>query len=44
MANNRVFDTDDGTGKGRKRLKIIRNESIGDYSWDNKDTTTGAER
>ena len=29
-----VFDTDDGTGKVEKRLKIIRNESIGDYSWD----------
>ena len=38
-----VFDTDDGTGKVEKRLKIIRNESIGDYSWDNKDSTTGAE-
>ena len=38
-----VFDTDDGTGKVEKRLKIIRHESIGDYSWDNKDTTTGAE-
>ena len=38
-----VFDTDDGTGKVEKRLKIIRNESIGDYSWDNKNTTTGAE-
>ena len=38
-----VFDTDDGTGKVEKRLKIIRNESIGVYSWDNKDTTTGAE-
>ena len=31
-----VFDTDDGTGKVEKRLKIIRNESIGDYSWDYK--------
>ncbi len=29
-----VFDTDDGTGKVEKRLKIIRNESIGTYSWD----------
>ena len=29
-----VFDVDDGTGKLEKRLKIIRNESIGDYSWD----------
>ena len=38
-----VFDTDDGTGKVEKRLKIIRNESIGDYSWDNKDKTTGSE-
>ena len=38
-----VFDTDDGTGKVEKRLKIIRNESIGYYSWDNKDKTTGAE-
>ena len=38
-----VFETDDGTGKYEKRLKIVRNESIGNYSWDNKDTTTGAE-
>ena len=37
-----VFTVDDGTGKMEKRLKIIRNESIGNYSWDNKDTTTGA--
>ena len=37
-----VFDTDDGTGKVEKRLKIIRNESIGNYSWDNKTTSTGA--
>ena len=29
-----VFDTDDGTGKVEKRLKIMRNESIGSYSWD----------
>lgn len=29
-----VFDTDDGTGKIEKRLKIIRNEYIGNYSWD----------
>ena len=33
-----VFDTDDGTGKVEKRMKIIRNESIGDYAWDNKNT------
>ena len=39
-----VFDVDDGTGKIEKRMKIIRNESIGDdYSWDNKNTSTGAE-
>lgn len=38
-----VFDVDDGTGKLEKRLKIIRNESIGYYSWDNKDKSTGAE-
>ncbi len=38
-----VFTVDDGTGKVEERLKIIRNESIGSYSWDNKDTTTGAE-
>ena len=25
------------------KLKLIRNESIGRYSWDNKDTSTGAE-
>ena len=25
------------------KLKLIRNSEIGEYSWDNKDTTTGAE-
>lgn len=30
-----VFAVDDGTGKIENRLKIIRNESIGNYSWDN---------
>lgn len=25
------------------KIKIVRNESIGKYSWDNKDKTTGAE-
>ena len=29
-----VFDVDDGTGKIEKRMKIIRNKSIGDYAWD----------
>ena len=38
-----VFDVDDGTGKIEKRMKIIRNKSIGNYSWDNKNTSTGAE-
>ncbi len=38
-----VFDTDDGTGKLEKRLKIIRNGSIGAFAWDNKDKSTGAE-
>ena len=38
-----VFTVDDGTGNKETRLKLIRNESIGNYSWDNKDTTTGAE-
>ncbi len=38
-----VFDVDDETGNVEKRMKIIRNESIGGYSWDNKDTSTGAE-
>ena len=38
-----VFDVDDGKGKIEKRLKIVRNESIGNYSWDNKNTSTGAE-
>ena len=38
-----VFTVDDGTGNVEERLKLIRYESIGDYSWDNKDTSTGAE-
>ena len=28
-----VFTVDDGTGKKEQRLKIMRNESIGDYIW-----------
>ena len=32
-----VFTVDDGTGNVEERLKLIRNESIGSYSWDNKD-------
>ena len=38
-----VFDVDDGTGKVEKRMKIVRNDSIGNYSWDNKNTSTGAD-
>ena len=30
-----VFDVDDGTGKIEKRMKIIRNESIGTVYWHN---------
>ena len=37
-----VFTVDDGTGKVEERLKIIRDESIGDYSWDNKSSGTGS--
>ena len=38
-----VFTVDDGTGKIEERLKLIRNDSIGNYSWDNKNVDTGAE-
>ena len=38
-----VFTVDDGTGNVEERIKLIRNESIGNYSWDNKNTSTGAE-
>ena len=38
-----VFNNiDDGTGKKETRLKIIRNEPIGSYSWDNKASGTGS--
>ena len=37
-----VFPTDDGTGNIENRIKIIRNESIGNYSWDNKASGTGS--
>ncbi len=33
---------DDGTGTKETRLKIIRDESIGWYSWDNKASDTGS--
>ena len=38
-----VFTVDDGAGNIEERIKLIRDESIGNYSWDNKNTTTGAE-
>ena len=34
-----VFPTDDGTGNVENRIKIIREESIGDYSWDTSVST-----
>ena len=38
-----VFNNiDNGTRTKEKRLKIIRNESIGNYSWDNKPSGTGS--
>ena len=38
-----VFNNiDDGTGNKETRLKIIRNEPIGEYSWDNKGDGTGS--
>ena len=38
-----VFNNiDDGTGKKETRLKIIRDEPIGKYSWDNKASGTGS--
>ncbi len=30
---------DDGTGKKETRLKLIRNESIGEYSWDSSESS-----
>ena len=39
-----VFPVVNAKGETENRIKIIRNESIGWYSWDNKDISTGAER
>ena len=33
-----VFSVDDGTGNVEQRLKLIRNESIGDIVWDSNNT------
>ena len=35
------IEKEDGTRENL--IKIVRNDSIGQYSWDNKDTTSGAE-
>ncbi len=32
-------DVDDGTGNKEDRVKIIRNDAIGDYSWDTSDSS-----
>ena len=37
-----VFTVDDGTGKKEQRLKIIRDKSIGSYSYDNKTSGIGS--
>ena len=40
-----VFNNiDDGSGTKETRLKIIRDESIGRYSWDNKASGTGSSK
>ena len=39
-----VFPVVNAKGETENRIKIVRNESIGWYSWDNKDISTGAER
>ena len=37
------FTVDDGNGNLEERLKIVRDKGLdGDYSWDNKEITTGA--
>ena len=37
-----VFTVDDGTGKKEERLKIIRNESIGNMAWDSNNDWSNA--
>ena len=38
-----VFNNiDDGSGTKETRIKLIRDESIGEYSWDNKPSGTGS--
>ena len=38
-----VFPTDDGTGNVENRIKIIREESIGNYSWDTSVSTINSD-
>ena len=38
-----VFPVVNAKGETENRIKIVRNESIGWYSWDNKNVATGAE-
>ena len=33
---------DDGTGKKETRIKLVKNESIGEYSWDSSDSSVNA--
>ena len=35
-------DVDDGTGNKEDRVKLIRSDSIGDYSWDTSDSTVNS--
>ncbi len=35
-------DIDDGTGNKSDRLKLIRNDSIGEYSWDTSDSSVNS--
>ena len=34
-----VFNTEDGEGKWDTRIKLIRNESLGNYSWDTSESS-----
>ena len=37
-----IFPTDDGTGKIENRIKIIKDQSIGNYKWDTGDSNNWA--
>ena len=36
-----MFTVDDGTGNVEERLKLIRNESIGNMAWDSNNIMIG---